>query len=341
MSDEVIVDIEGSRFEGWQGVTITEAIDQVADAFSIMSPFDPTREDMRLKFKPFSYRKAKIYIGSDSVLTGLVESVSPKEDAGNRSLSVQGRSLAGPMLDCDIDDEGYEYSGLALSTIAKKLSRRFGVTILARNDTNPIAEASASVGDTPAGYIQKLSEGFGLNVWSDEQGRLIIGYPPRATAPVASIRSGEFPYLSGSATYDGTKRFSRYRIVGSDFGQPDITGEALDAGIVPYRPKIEKLNDKSPTEPSTTAKRARALGLAQGTGATIEVEGWRDASGAIWRKGTTISLYAPGIMVRQTTAYIIAGLTRKMDESAGRKTTLSLVLPQAYQNEMPSRYPWD
>jgi prophage tail gpP-like protein len=336
MSDEVTLEIGNKKYEGWTSVTTEEAIDSIADGFSISGP-----NTFGNIAKPFKYEICRVTIGGQPIIKGRIDALSPEDNPDAQTLSIQGRSFAGQLVDCDIDDEGYEYSGLALSTIAKKLTRRFGITVHPANDTNPIEQASAEMGAKVGEYLQHLCAGFGLNLWSDSDGRLIIGYPPVQGKPVASIVAGEYPYLSGKADYDGTARFSSYKITGSDFGQPEIMGSALDTGVPIYRPQVAKFDDQSPTDPSNAAKRARAKALAAAVGCTINCEGWRDANGALWAKGATISVKIPVLMINTATAFIIAGVKRTLDASQGRKTTLRLMMPQTYQNTMPARYPWD
>ena len=336
MSNEVTLEIGNKKYEGWTGLSTDESIDSIVDAFSIDGP--NTFGEIA---KPFKYDICRVLIGGQPIIKGRIDKISLKDNAESRTVGIQGRSLAGQIVDCDIDDEGYEYSGLALSTIAKKLTRRSGLTIHAANDTNPIETASAEMGAKVGEYLQHICAGFGLHLWSDATGRLIIGYPPVQGKPVASIVAGQYPYLGGDADYDGTARFSSYKIVGSDFGQPEIVGQASDSGVPIYRPQVAKFDDQSPTDPGNAAKRSRAKALADSVGCSISCDGWRDANGNLWAKGSTVMLKSAPLMIYTDTAFIVAGVKRTLDANQGRKTTLRLIFPQTYQNTMPSRYPWD
>jgi len=90
MSDVVSIKAGGQSISGWTGVTIEQAIDNCADAFSISAPFDPDREDLRERFKPFGYKPCKVLIDDQLIITGRIEKVEPLKP--NRSRCLQSRA---------------------------------------------------------------------------------------------------------------------------------------------------------------------------------------------------------------------------------------------------------
>ena len=75
------------------------------------------------------------------------------------------------------------------------------------------------------------------------------------------------------------------------------------------------------------------------------ITGWtgvtRDKNGTLHGKGATVTLLAPALMVYTETAFVVAGVTLKIDETQGKVTDLRLVLPQTFEDKMPEVYPWD
>ncbi len=347
MSDEVSIKVGGQSISGWTGVTIEQAIDNCADAFSISAPFDPDRKDLRERFKPFGYQPCEVYIGDDLIITGRIEKVEPSQSETEQMITVQGRNKTGVLVDCYIDEVGYQYDGYALSTVIIQITKKYGIEVWAENDTDPIPECAAEPGQKIFDFLAKLSESFGLFLSSNEKGWLVLSYPPKAAEiPVASIVAGQSPYIGGSASYDGSIRFSRYKIIASNYGakpQADVADDPMKDihGELIYRHSVEAIEGTVPKKKKTTAEHKRALALARSASINVTVSGWRDGNGALWKKGSTITLLAPALMVYTETAFVVAGVTLKIDESDGRIADLRLVLPQTYADKMPEVYPWD
>ena len=343
MSDEVSIKVGGQSISGWTGVTIEQAIDNCADAFSISAPFDPDRKDLRERFKPFGYQPCEVYIDDQLIITGRIEKVELADSADGQTLIVQGRNSTGVIVDCYIDEVGYQFNGLRLADVLIKLVRPYGIKVIYLNNTNPIHECAAKPGQKIFDFLAKLSESFGLFLSSDELGRLVLSYPPKAAkTPVASIVAGQSPYIGGSASYDGSTRFSRYKIIASDYGAKPVADWTDDPGVPIYRHSVETIEGATPSERRRAARHKRALALARSASITVSVSGWRDGNGTLWKKGKTITLLAPALMVYTETAFVVAGVTLKIDESDGRIADLRLVLPQTYADKMPKPedYPW-
>ncbi len=355
MSDVVSIKVGGQSISGWTGVTIEQAIDNCADAFAISAPFDPDRKDLRERFKPFGYQPCEVYIDDQLIITGRIEKVELADSADGQTLIVEGRNKTGAIVDCYIDG-GFQFNGFALSTVIKQLVGpeikesgrirlgKYGIKVWALNDTNPIPECVAEPGQKIFEFASELAENYGLFLYSNEKGWLIISYPPKAETPVASIVAGKSPYIGGSASYDGTTRFSMYKVISSNYFSEGVARNAEDLDVPIYRRSVQLLKSSSLTELKNTARYKRSRALARSASIDITVSGWRDANGALWEKGKTITLVAPALMVYQEYDFILAGITLKIDETQGRVADLRLVMPQTYDKKtpkMPEVYPWD
>jgi len=355
MSDVVSIQVDGQSISGWTGVTIEQAIDNCADAFSISAPFDPERANLRERFKPFGYKPCKVYIGDDLIITGRIEKVELTDSVDGQTLIVQGRNSTGVLVDCYIDEVGYQYNKRTLRGIIKLLIAKYDIELEPdpdkKIDTGIIQECAAEPGQKIFDFLAKLAEGYGLFLSSNTKGELVLSYPPEAGNPVASIVAGESPYIGGSASYDGSTRFSRYKVIVQDFAEKPLHGYATDPDVPIYRPSVElgetTLTDRKEAwdDICSTAIHKRALAFARSARNTVSVSGWRDGNGVLWKKGSTITLLAPALMIRREWDFVLAGITLKIDESQGRVADLRLVLPQAYKNKMPDKesevYPWD
>jgi len=347
MSDVVSIDVASQRISGWTGVTIEWAIDNCADAFSISAPFDPERADLRERFKPFRYQPCEVYIDDERIITGSIEKVGLIDSEDGQTIIVEGRNKTGVIVDCYIDEVGYQLNNQRLADILNTLVRPYGIEVNYLNNTDIIQECVAEPGQKIFDFALELAENYGLFLYSDATGRLVLSYPPKAETPVASIVAGKSPYIGGSASYDGTARFSMYTVISSDYGTEGVARSAEDFDMPKhvYRHSVELLKSSSLTELKNTARYKRSRALARAASIDITVSGWRDGNGALWKKGKTITLLAPALMVHREYDFILAGITLKIDETQGRVTDLRLVLPQTFEDDkktpkMPEVYPW-
>ncbi len=340
MSDEVSIKVGGQSISGWTGVMIEQAIDNCADAFAISAPFDPDRMDLRERFEPFGYQPCEVYIDKDLIITGRIEKVESIQSESERMITVQGRNKTGVIVDCYIDEAGYQFYGQRLADVLIKLVSRYGIAVDYRNNTDIIQECIAEPGQKIFEFASELAENYGLFLSSDEEGRLVLSYPPKVGDPVASIVAGKSPYIGGSASYDGTARFSMYKVISSDYGRFDIEEKAEDSGVKQYRRSVARLGALKRSEMKRMAKHKRARALGRAAAIDVTVSGWRDSNDALWEKGKTITLVAPALMVYQESPFILAGITLRIDESQGRVADLRLAMQQTYAEKMPEVYPW-
>jgi prophage tail gpP-like protein len=340
MSDDTVrLSVNGRDFSGWTGVTIAMSIDNVADAFSVSAPFDPDAPDIRAAFKPFGYQRVEVFVGSDRILTGFIDAVSPSIDSGSRGISVQGRSLPSHLIDCSVLGE-LEFSGLALSTIAKVLTAKFGIAVRADNDTNPLEVARAEYGQSIADFLNSLAAPRNLLLNSSYSGELVISWAKllKDKPVTADLTEGMPPFKSASGHFDGTKRFSIYEVATQFAGEVDLVGTATDAAIKVYRPHSIAAGDTD-QDPDITAARLRTSSFASSIGVSASVSGWRRPDGKLWAERQAITLLAPGAMIYTRTKFIIAEAQLKLSASE-RSTDLRLVLPEMYTGDLPKETPW-
>ena len=339
--DIVKLSINGREFTGWTAATITMAIDNCADAFSLTAPFDPDDPVVMAAFKPMGYQDVKLSIGSDVVLTGTVDKVEPKIEANNRTINVQGRSLTGPLVDCSIEGN-LEFSGLTLADIARALCKPFGVKVRADYNTGKITAASAKFGQGVYDFLSKVGGPYNMLLNSSYIGELVItdGKALAAKAPIATLVEGKKPLLSVSSSFDASVRFSAYKISAQQDGSANVSGKVSDSTIKKYRPKLIEQDDTG-TDPSLAAAWERSKAFAASMSVTAKMSGWRRPDGARWAERQTVTLKAPGAMVVRETKWLIAGVTHTLDANEGCTTDLRLILPETYAGTVPKVLPWE
>ena len=340
MSDEIRLIVNGKTFKNWSGVTITQALDQAADAFSVEAPFDPERAELRQAFRPFGYQPVQVYLDDDLVLTGIIDKVEPKLSSDNRTLTVSGRSLAGKIIDCSIDGP-LEYNFKFLADLAIHLCSPFGITVQWPNN-RPIEGARATYGQTVYELLNSLAAPANLFLHSNPDGELVIfwGRELLNIASSASLVEGESPLLSVTASFDNSQRFSKYKAATQYGGESNIEGIANDSGVPINRPHLVIVGDAD-ADPGQTASRQRTKAIASAVAVSASITGWRNSNGQLWKKGQAVTLKAPSVMLYKEAKYSIVGATMRIDTSKGKVTDLRLMLPEILGGEIPQVVPWE
>lgn len=340
MSDDVRLLINGREFAGWTAATITMAIDQCSDAFSLSAPFNPDDAAVRAAFTPMGYQSVELYIGDDKLLTGTIDQVDPALNESSITLGVQGRSLTAPLVDCSIDGP-LEFSGLTLAGIARQLAKPFGIKVRADYDTPKIEAASAKYGQSPYDFLSSIGGPRNMLLNSSFDGELVItdGKALANRQPVAALVQGVPPLKSVSPSFDGSGRFSVYKVSAQQDGESNVNGQVTDAGIKKYRPRLIEQDDAG-TDPKLSAAWERSKAYVASMSCTAVISGWRRPDGKRWAERQVITLKAPGAMLYRETAWLIAGVTHTLTDDDGRLTTLRLILPETYAGTVPKVLPW-
>lgn len=372
MPDEVVtLKVNGKAFSSWESMTLTENLDEVADAFSFSAGYDPNRPEMVEAFRPFGYQPCTIDIDGELILTGRIEQVQAGTSADSRDINVQGRSLPGVLVDCGVyfnpNDVLHttEWRGLKLGEWAKKLATPYGIKVTTPQGESSIIQTSTTfsasapglgkVTDLNEGKIDlvrlspgdKIADALVTNarpmgwLWnSSPVGELQLVRSEIDKPPMAHIIEGQGSFLSASLTADGTKRFSVIRVL-NNMGQfTDVAADAADDAVTVPRLSLQPGAGSNAFFIQTYANWARALTIADSIQVEAKVTGWKTDKGELWRKGACVRLQAPGAFITQDYEFIIAGVTRELSTS-GRTTSLRLVLPATYTLEQPATYPWD
>lgn len=338
MPDDVRLVVEGREITGWTGATISQDLDQVADGFSVEAPFDPERMDLRDAFRPFGYQPLQLYLGDDLVLTGRVDKIVSSVMSDNRLLTLTGRSLTGAIADCSIDGP-LEFNYKFLADVAIHLCAPFGITVQWPNN-RPIEMARAEYGQTVYDLLRSLAAPANLMLHSTAKGELEIywGRALKEVAASAALVEGESPLLSVKASFDGSRRYSKYKAA-SQFAGNNRVGVVTDAAISIIRPYLAAVGDMD-EDPRKTAARRRTEAFAESLQVAATVTGWRGPDGQLWRKKQAVTLKAPSAMLYREAKYSVIGATMRIDEKQGKVTDLRLVLPEILGGEIPEVMPW-
>jgi prophage tail gpP-like protein len=329
----VTVTISGERLEvtGWTGLQIVRGIDQAADAFSFSFPWEPTPEN-RARFVAYRTSLIEIKYKDELIVTGIAEKYEPSYSAGGVTMTIDGRSRSGVLLDLSAGPP-FELEG-SFNTIAATLSP---VPVTANPNIQELTvqvEPGQSVHDVLSG----LASAHNLYAFPQPGGSLVFRLL-NAGSPVADIREGTAPVISVNTSMDLTKRYYRYTALRTTDGDT-FSAEAIDEGV------DADLRDGLIVEPQQdadvqfAANFARSRGIMDSFTCAVTVAGWT-VNGELWRPGMAVNLNYPSAMIYRDSLLMVKRVTMQLDEAGGAITQLELTFPEVFAGGAPSfPYPW-
>ncbi len=335
---EITISLTSDRqiLEGWSGLQIVRAFDTAADSFAFSFPWEATAENRR-RFVAFRTTACEVRYGNDLVISGIVEKYSAQYSASTRSLTIEGRSRSGVLVDLSAPPGMYsgKFSDLAREVCPQGVTVRTVPAVFPAGGEVLLLDVDA--GQTAFQALTRLASGQGLWALPQPDGSLLFR-KFRAGAPVADLEEGQSPLTEIDSIYDLTQRFYRYRGVSAYDGSLTLA-EVLDTGVDPvlrdgriFQPPVEN-------DPQETVNQARSRGIIDAWQCNVTVTGWT-INGKLWSPGMAVTLVAPSAMLYNKVPLIVSRAVLQYDETGGAQTQLRLTLAGAYNNEVSAPYPW-
>lgn len=342
--DEVAILIDGDRFRFWDSVRITRSLDAM-DTVEFGAPFDHTVAGMREAFRPFSYKTVAITVGGDLLFTGTMVAVNPVIDNAARTVAVSCYSTPGVLNDCTPPASAFplEFNGQALNDIATAMADPFGLTVDFQGDAGAVFERVASdPGKKVLSFLTELAQQRKLIIASTERGALLIWAPAAVGSPVARLRQGESPVLSVTPTFSPQEYYSHITgiepvIIGLAGSQYTVKNPRLQGAV---RPLTFNAQDTEGADLKTAVEAKAGRMFGNMVAYSVRVATWRDPNGNLWAPNTTVKLSAPDAMVYGDYEFLIRSVQFER-ERAAYSATLDLVIPGAFNGEIPGAMPWD
>jgi len=341
--DHVTIIINNVRIEQFSNENILLTIDNVGNGFSFNVPFFPGTREYRDLFRPFQYQDTQIYIGENLIVNGTVEKIAPSVSGTSNSVNVQGRSKTGILVDCTFEkDENLEFQKMALDEIAATAVNKFGLEVSFPDGPGAIFEKAGP--DSPTenifNFLQNLARQRSLLMSQTSDGKLLFRRAKTSGVPVAELIEGHQGILVSTATYDGTKRFSKYDVFGQEPGKNDNFASIVDGSVIKLRPKSIQSNDTNQGNIEDVATWTITSDIAGSINSPIGYEGWLRPDGLLWAENELVLVQAPSIMIYKPYVMLIKSVN--FNSTADSKTVeFGLTIPGAYSGIIPKVFPWD
>ncbi|MEM1299397.1 MAG: phage baseplate assembly protein, partial [Pseudomonadota bacterium] len=325
--------IDDRDFGGWISVRVTRSLEEVAASFDLgVTDWWPGADERR----PLTPHQAcTLTIDDAPVISGVIDSVAPRYDAGNHVVQVRGRSLTGQLVDCACEHPSGALRDLTLVEIATRIAEPFGIAVVdLAGETKPFPRVQVEPGETVFELLERLARQRGVFLTDDTRGRLVIRR--RSETLQGTLEYGS-NVLSAAANLDGSNQFSNYRVKGQAEGSDNTgagtsassAGRAVDASVPIHRPMILLAESQGTTVTmGQRAKHEAALRRARARTWTYTVQGWAPDALGLWQAGEEVEVTDP-LMGLNKDRLLVVETTFSLDHR-GTVTELKVAPPEGY-----------
>lgn len=332
--DPISVLVDGKTHQTWQRYRIDSNLLTPADDWSMTVATEaniPTPDNL------FEGAEARIMLGDDLILTGLIDDLDEPVDKRGGSIELSGRDRASILLDCSAPLMSLQQA--TLEQIIKKAVEPLGIkeVIYQAKASAPRKKVHIEPGQSTWEWLQAACEVNNVWPWFSPDGKLIIGAPDYKAAPIAHLVmrfNGDGNNMLSLARNRSMKdSFSEITVLGQsagdgDGGSNDIRASAKDETMPVYRPKV--VVDGNCDTAELAQRRANKL-IADSKMArerlTVRVQGHRivtsEGTGKPWTPGVRVHVYSEPHGIDET--YYLIGRTFTLSRTEGRLTELHLI----------------
>lgn len=339
MAEQIQLQVGGRLYSGWETIEIARSIEAVCASFQLQIA-DPGSRAGRSAVRISPGSRADLYAGRDLLLSGYVDAIEARLEARDHSTRVEGRDLAGDLVDCTPLGLPSEFYDVELATLASALAGPFGlsVRVVSDEEIRPFEIFAIRPTETAWEALERAARARGLLGRSEPDGTIVLS---RAGSERATVRIVDGENLLGvdRIRLDQSGRYRRYVVLGQRPGSElsygsdvaEIQAEAQDP--IPRASRTlaiqadGSVDDDAAQILATWWANVRA---ARGSSLSLSLQGWRQGGdrGPVWRPGILVPVSIPRLSVSGD--WLVAGVRLSRSIRDGSIASLSLALPDSY-----------
>ena len=339
--DSLSLTVSAKKYEGWQDVSVTRSIEQLADTFSVGYAEQWNEENEPLPI--VAGDAVELEVDGQKIIDGFVDDESGSYDNASHDTSVTGRSRPGDLVDCAAIHKGGAWKKSSIKKIAEDVCRPCGISVsLDAPAGAPFNWFAVQEGETAHELLSRAAAMRALLVVSKPDGGISIVRV--GTRKVSTVLEYGVNILRGSKTNSTRDRFSSYigkaQIPGNDKtnGKDTILKRTVaDSRIERYRPTIIQADAEDTgkeLKDLVTWERNRRAGNARSV--TYTVQGWHEDDGELWEPNTLAVGKDKFFRINGEELLIVSVTLNK--SLAGTTASLTLKRPEAFDLiELPTR----
>jgi len=350
--NEIVIEVDGTRYTGWTEITVSKTLENLCGSFS----FSSTASE-RMPFPVKLGRECKIFVNEILFMTGWTEKIDVDFSPNNHTISVKGRDRTNDIVDSTIGKNIEFQSKTTLKKIAEAILKELNLTHITVTDPLNLKGfddiLTDSLGVTGFKFIERFAKkrqvllttnGEGNIVFqraSDEKFNTVLSTEPDTVGTILEAHIG----------YDQTKRFNEYTVHGQTNNaglanllkhvpaklNVNIQGKVLDGEIRTSRKYTFQIEDNGDSTTNTNRAAWEAnFRISQSMIYQATVQGFSPLNDSgIWKINKQLRVVDKPSNINDTNStLLITGVTFTQSVSAGSRTALTLKDRKSYTLEV-------
>ena len=348
------LEVNGVQYDNFTAASCEIRLDALSNTFSFEAV---AAEGEPLPFK--GGESCRVIVEDIPVLTGFIEIVDVSYDAGDHTITVQGRDKTGDLLDSTVDTISDLRAPITLKEIIEKVISNIGATISVVEEvsTDPFDAAqdvaAPEPGDNAFDFIEKYSRKRNVLLTSNGDGNVVItsGSAVQAVGGIQHIiGASDNNVIASSFSFDTTGRFNAYKMasqlnpftlnLAGETGLDSVvsqSGGTFDPDVRIGRQlilisEVPSSNDQNEARAKWEANIRKARGLVY----SVTVHGYRvdptDSTSDLWQTNRLYQIVDDYLGKQEP--MLCNSVTFTLDTDGGQLTSLAFVDQKAYSLEL-------
>lgn len=348
------LEVNGVRYDNFTAASCEIRLDALSNTFSFEAV---AAEGEPLPFK--GGEDCRVIVDGEVQLTGSIEIVDVSYDAGDHTITVQGRDKTGDLLDSSIDKISDLRAPITLKQIIEKVIENIGADIKVVQEVSTAAFSSAQdvaapePSDNAFTFIEKYSRKRQVLLTSNGAGDVVItsGSAQQAVGSIQHIiGASDNNVIASSFSFDTTGRYNSYKIasqlnpfalnLAGETGLDSVvsqSGGTSDPDVRIGRQMV--LIAEAPSSNDQNFDRAKweaNIRKARGLVYSVTVHGYRvdptDPSSDLWQINRLYQILDD--YLGKSEPMLCNSVTFTLDVDGGQQTSLAFVDQNAYSLEL-------
>lgn len=333
-SDEVVLTVNGKRFEWWESVSITMKLLSITREFSVGYTRNLRNGEGLLEGLPKVGQEVEFSIGGDVLATGYVTKADQSYNATSVNMSVSGASKTIDLVQCTLPITAkHQYKSIDVVDFVQSIAGEYGITVSNPIDFHQKSTQTLTPTKKLGGVIQDIANQFSILITDDERGNLVITSIGQKGLTAEGLQTGK-NILEGSRNVDAKDVYSTYTVVGqasNSASEKAVTAfqnkaSSSQGGVRKREIVVNQSGDASLDLMQRKATLLKNHSVASAETFEYTVQGWRQSNGALWEPNYLVRVTDDILGVDET--LVIDEVTLKKD-NGGTTTVLHCVRPES------------
>lgn len=337
MAEPVELLINGERFEGFEGGSVTQALDAALVATTFTLEYSPRVAPELERVRIEAGDEVTLRVGDENLVRGYVVDDFLAYDARSSTFQVSGASRLIDAVECSAIHRARRFRDQALFELAEALLEDYPISIVdVAGDAaaEPIARFALQEGESIVEALTRAARLRGV-LLQDVAGDLVITRTGSETTRTVISRARNV--LTGSRRRSWRERFSEYHFRGQTRTSDDVNGlDAAQIGQVIEDLEVTRVRRLAVTahgdRRGDMGRRAileRNVRAGRSEQLSYELAGWMTEEGRLWRPNTRVRVVDDWLEVEAE--LLVGRVTHAFQARPGRyRTSLELVRPETF-----------